>query len=413
MIHLVCKLFDFVVEKIRRRGWKRILLAVSGGVDSVCLAHYFVRNQTALGIEWIALAHVHHGLRKETADRDEAFVKELAHQLKVPLYVRHLDGEALKSSGSVEENARKARYKALFEIAGSPNARAQVIFTAHHANDQAETLLMRIRRGSRLRGLSGIQEFREDGIFRPFLSVTKADIEAYAAKNQLSWCEDETNADTSFSRNSIRHGLLPQIESANPGALEQLCRIAVLGKSAYEKILHCAERTLDPYIVPSNLWPFPAEISPYKFTLALHDSAWEKLRQKSPAGAAEILRMWLQSLGFEFPVGFHFDSNFTAYGKALIFEKSRHILWFCHTKQDSEAHNLYLISQKDSLLGTWRMRQKGDIYTPSKAMSKSLKKWFEENGVPQFARDSLPVLADGNQVLQIYGIPPRKKETYE
>lgn len=402
-----------IIKQLQRHGWKRLLLAVSGGIDSVCLAHYFVQNQAALGLEWIALAHVHHGLRKETADRDETFVKELAHQLKVPLYIRHLDGDLLLKAGSVEENARNARYKALFEIAGSPNARAQAICTAHHANDQAETVLMRILRGSSLKGLCGIQKFREDGIFRPFLNVTKAEIEAYVAKHSLSWCEDETNADTSFLRNSIRHELLPKIESETPLAIEQLCRIALLGKSAYEKILQQAETALEPYTVPPKLWPFPAEMSPYKYTLALHDTAWKKLSSKSPVGAATILRFWLQTLGFEFPAQIDFQSNFASHDKSLIFEKSRHILWFCRTRQDSESYNLYFIGQKDTLLGTWRTRQNGDIYTPEKATPKSLKKWFEENGVPQFARDSLPVLAEGKNIRQIYGIPPSKKDTYE
>lgn len=402
-----------IQEQLRQHAWKRLLLAVSGGIDSVCLADYFVRNQQALGLDWVALAHVHHGLRKETADQDEAFVKELAHRLKVPLFIRHLDGDKLKESGSIEENARNARYKALFEIAALPEARAEAILTAHHANDQAETVLMRILRGTNLKGLRSIQEYREDGIFRPFLSVPKSEIESYAQKHQLSWREDETNADNSFLRNFIRHHLLPQIENENPWAISQLCRIAKSGKSAYDFLVEKTEFTLEPYLVPAKLWPFPAEVSPYQFTLALHDSAWKAISQKSKAGAAKILQFWLQSLGFEFPSQFQFESNYASHDKSLIFEKSRHILWFCRSMQDSQVHNLYLICQKNTPLGTWRTRQIGDIYAPVCAKPKSLKKWFEENGVPQFVRDFLPVLADGNQIRQIYGIPTRKKETYE
>ena len=108
--------FD-LVENIRHHGFKRLLLAVSGGLDSICLAHYFIKNCDALGIEWLGIAHVHHGLREGTADRDAKFVEEFAKSHNVPFFLKKLDGEALKDAdGSLEENARDARYKALVEI---------------------------------------------------------------------------------------------------------------------------------------------------------------------------------------------------------------------------------------------------------------------------------------------------------
>ena len=107
-----------LVENIRRHGFKRLLLAVSGGLDSICLTHYFIENSAALGIEWLGIAHVHHGLREGTADRDAKFVEEFAKSHNVPFFLKKLDGEALKGAeGSLEENARDARYKALTEIA--------------------------------------------------------------------------------------------------------------------------------------------------------------------------------------------------------------------------------------------------------------------------------------------------------
>ena len=163
-----------IADRIRRHGFKRLLLAVSGGLDSICLAHYFIENRETLGIEWLGLAHVHHGLREETADRDAAFVEAFAKAHGIPFFLKRLDGEALKAAeGSLEENARDARYKALVEIA---NIKAQseatskchrhdltphtCIVTAHHAGDQAETMYMRLRRGTTLAGLRGIQEVR-------------------------------------------------------------------------------------------------------------------------------------------------------------------------------------------------------------------------------------------------------------
>ena len=107
-----------IADRVRRHGFKRLLLAVSGGLDSICLAHYFIENRDALGIEWLGIAHVHHGLREGTADRDAAFVETFAKSHGIPFFLKKLDGEALKvAEGSLEENARDARYKALFEIA--------------------------------------------------------------------------------------------------------------------------------------------------------------------------------------------------------------------------------------------------------------------------------------------------------
>ena len=290
-------MYDSIADSIRRHGFKRLLLAVSGGLDSICLAHYFICNKAALGIEWLGIAHVHHGLRVGTADRDAAFVEAFARKYNVPFFLKKLDGEALLAmDGSLEENARDARYKALEEIFNEtedPRLRGDdnkdVIVTAHHTGDQAETMYMRLRRGTTLAGLRGIQEFRvlsnsqgdaglaseaplegvmEDRatgcnqgetsptqydtslvsrlsslvyLFRPFLNVTRQELLAYARKNNLEWVEDESNADVIFARNRIRHEMLPRLERECPGATAQLCRIAALADRAYGKVMEaCA-----------------------------------------------------------------------------------------------------------------------------------------------------------------------------
>lgn len=387
---------------------KRILLAVSGGLDSVCLADYFVRNQKSLQFSWAGIAHIHHGLRKN-AEQDAEFVQNFAYKLNVPFFIRHLDGNFLKSHGSIEENARIARYKALHEIASLPEVRAENILTAHHANDQAETLLMRILRGTNLKGLQGIQPCREDGIVRPFLSVKKEQLLAYAKHFRLDFREDESNVDETFARNSIRKRLLPKIAKEDFQAIDRLSRIAELSRKTYPKIFETLQKFFSPYLVTPSLWPFPAETSPYRKVLALHDCAWENLARKSTRGAATLLRIWLDSLGFSYPSKTRFLSNFANREKTLLFEKKRHILWFCQELRSDIPHNLYLFGQEESISGKWRFRKDGDLYVPSHGQPKTLKKWFEENGIPLFARDSIPLFSQGHRILRIGGIPPLDK----
>lgn len=387
---------------------KRILLAVSGGLDSVCLADYFVRNQQNLHFSWLGIAHIHHGLRKN-ADLDARFVQDFATRLNRPFFIRHLDGNRLKIQGSIEENARIARYRALHEIATSQEVRADYILTAHHANDQAETLLMRILRGTNLKGLQGIQPCREDGIVRPFLSVKKEQLLAYAKHFRLDFREDESNVDETFARNSIRKRLLPKIAKEDFQAIDRLSRIAELSRKTYPKIFETLQKFFSPYLVPPSLWPFPAETSPYRKVLALHDCAWENLARKSTRGAATLLRIWLDSLGFSYPSKTRFLSNFANREKTLLFEKKRHILWFCQELRSDIPHNLYLFGQEESISGKWRFRKDGDLYVPSHGQPKTLKKWFEENGIPLFARDSIPLFSQGHRILRIGGIPPLDK----
>lgn len=397
---------EFQISRERFKG-KRLLLAVSGGLDSICLANYFIRHQESLGFSWAGMAHIHHGLRKN-ADRDAEFVRNFAHKLNIPFFIRHLDGNLLKSHGSVEENARIARYKALHEIAFLPEVQAELILTAHHANDQAETLLMRILRGTTIKGLQGIQPCRKDGIVRPLLSVKKEQLLAYAKTFHLDFREDESNADETFARNSIRKRILPKIAGEDFQAIDRLTRIAELSRRTYPKIFEKLQETFSPYLVPPRLWPFPSSASPYRQVLALHDFAWEKLVQKHPCGAATLLRIWLDALGFPYPSRTAFLSNFANREKTLLFEKSRHILWFCKDLRTDISHNLYFFQDK-TFFGTWRFRHDGDIYAPLRGQPRTLKKWFEDNGVPLFARDSIPLLSKGNRILRIGGIPPLDK----
>ena len=463
-----------LVENIRHHGFKRLLLAVSGGLDSICLANYFIENREALGIEWLGIAHVHHGLREGTADRDAAFVEAFAKSHGVPFFLKKLDGNALKAAdGSLEENARDARYKALVEIA---NIKAQseatskchrhdltphtCIVTAHHAGDQAETMFMRIKRGTTLAGLRGIQEVRamiceqsensfidpiaslqddkssgsfeatplwmtmqknnakgDPGtmsgttnayenvsgffgenrlrtknsqpqreqsdrphtsylIFRPFLNVTRAELLEYAREHDLSWCEDESNTDVKFARNSIRHQLLPHLEKEVPGATKQLCRIAELADKAYEKVTRkcdilfatCLNKRMDslPSVENDALQDDNAHSSYLKeseatdptphTTISLDKKKLNKiLVVHKEADLSEMFRLWLSEKGFRFPIGFFYSNKEPAHIKIpthCVYRKRsivkiRHTVWFCEFKDALSAAKFVSCEMKE------------------------------------------------------------------
>ena len=326
--------FD-LTKNIRRHGFKRLLLAVSGGLDSICLAHYFICNKERLGIEWLGIAHVHHGLREGTADHDAAFVEAFAKTHDVPFFLKKLDGEALKKAeGSLEENARDARYNALQEASENCDA----IVTAHHAGDQAETMYMRLRRGTTLAGLRGIQETRMKNhmmwneecemsnftfhishlIYRPFLNVTRAELLAYARENNLEWCEDESNSDVKFARNKVRHEFLPQLEKECPGAAMQLCRIALLADKAYAKVMNASESLFAPVLKAEKA---DADLRQHdlKAGIALDKKKLRKvLLAHESTDLSEMFRLWLSEQGFRFPIGFFYDQKEPAHVKIPV-----------------------------------------------------------------------------------------------
>ena len=307
---------DSIADSIRRHGFKRLLLAVSGGLDSICLAHYFICNKAALGIEWLGIAHVHHGLREGTTDRDAAFVEAFAKAHGVPFFLKKLDGEALKSAeGSLEENARDARYKALQEAAKNCDA----IVTAHHAGDQAETMYMRLRRGTTLAGLRGILDVR-DNIYRPLLNVTRTELLAYAREHNLNWCEDESNSDVKFARNKVRHVYLPQLAREYCDAATQLCRIASFADKAYAKVIDKCNELFNPIVSlekeMSAVIPTLCQDGQDISSIKLNKKALRKvLHAHVNTDLSEMFRLWLSELGFRFPIGFFFDPKEPAHVK--------------------------------------------------------------------------------------------------
>lgn len=202
---------------------RTVLVALSGGRDSAALLHVLLELSGKEGFA-VAAAHYNHHLR-ETAARDENFVKQLCAAKGIPLALGGGEVRAFaeEAGTSLEDAARTLRYRFLEETAEELGA--DFIATAHHAGDNAETILMNLLRGSGLRGLCGIPPVRGK-IIRPLLDVSREEINRYIETNALPYVEDETNADTVYTRNRLRHELLPLLEEISPGSAE---RIALAG----------------------------------------------------------------------------------------------------------------------------------------------------------------------------------------
>lgn len=199
-----------------------VLVAVSGGADSTALLCFF---EQVRGKYPISCAHVEHGIRGEASLGDMAFVRALCKCKRIPLYTAQVDapGYARTHGCGLEDAARTLRYAFLQETA--ERIGADVIALAHHAGDQAETVLLHAARGSDVRGLCAMR-MRSGKLIRPLLDCTAQELRDYLTSIGQNWREDESNADTAYARNRIRRSVLPEMEKVSPGAGAALCRLA-------------------------------------------------------------------------------------------------------------------------------------------------------------------------------------------
>ena len=234
-------MLDRVLKTIRSHSLftygDTVIVAVSGGADSVALLDLLHRMKE-FRLNLVA-AHLNHCLRGSESDDDEHFVRELCDSMGIQCEFKRVDVKKLAGEKrlSLEDAGRAARYGFFHELRDKHSA--QVIALGHHADDQAETVLMRLLRGAGATGLAGMTPKSHNGIVRPLLEVTRRDIEAYLNSRRLTWRTDSSNMDTDFLRNRIRHELLPFLETFNPSIKSSL--VVTAGTvAADEEILEAA-----------------------------------------------------------------------------------------------------------------------------------------------------------------------------
>lgn len=428
----------------------RILAAVSGGADSVCMLHILNRLKSTMGFE-LFCAHLNHGLRGEAADNDERFVAELCKELGIKFFARKVDVDELARMEklTVEEAGRKARYGFFGEL--SRKYKLNKIATAHNQNDNAETVLMRIIRGTGIDGLSGIPHTREDGVIRPVLDISRSEIEEYCQKYNLEFCTDATNADNDYTRNKIRNQLIPYIEKEfNPGFCDALSRLA---ETATED-----SGFLDGYA--KRLYARLANPMPAKKPVALHIDSL-RLLEKSVAvrivrlAAAEAVKNiklskthiedifklfdnetgssidlpqglnagisygWLMFTAEQDSVVSYNDREFfvtVTVGESVFVESIGKEISFAEVDAKEYKCAINEIMADLDRIGTkplfLRNRRNGDriVWFPD-GRTKKIKNVFIDEKIPKNDRDKIPLLCTGDEVVAIVG--SRVSEKYK
>lgn len=410
----------------------RVLVALSGGADSVCLLDCLMSLQDELGIS-VAAAHLNHCLRGDESDGDEAFVRQLCEERQLPLFVCRKDIRVIaKETGTgLEAAGRNARYAFFHDLQKKEGFHK--IATAHHAGDNIETVLMRLVRGTGPSGLGGIP-YKNGTVIRPLLDVTRQDIEAYTKEHALSFRTDSTNSEKIYTRNRVRHSLVPLIEQEyNPNfqknfqeqiklysacsdylknEVQKLCIKLTLpfsGGYAFD----CSRLLQEPaFLISMLLHTLLQELADGQI-LACHVEAAKSLVAEGkgavsmPGGViAEVChkRLYLRR---NIPVKtFFYDLPHE--GELFIPETNGYIICQIVTEipEHRKADSVYLDIQK--LSGkklSVRSRQAGDYFYPKGLCGrKKLQDYFVDNKIPHFMRDTIPVITAGEDIVWLAGL---------
>ncbi|MBO5213608.1 MAG: tRNA lysidine(34) synthetase TilS [Clostridia bacterium] len=389
-----------------------LILAVSGGPDSMAMLHWYARKNPAFPLY---VAHVHHGLRPES-DEEESTVVAYCNALSLPCSVFRTDVRAeMQKRETVESAARRIRYGFFRTLAAQVGA--SHIATAHTGDDQCETILLHLLHGAGGKGLCGILPKRPEGDFtliRPFLDCGKEEILAYCEEHGIPYAVDQSNDELTYTRNRIRHLLLPEMKKINPNLRRSLCNTAQGFRRQHEALSLRAKQFLDAHpdgLPATELRALPegeqGEILRQAFEKFGKTLSFEQTNQglallKKETGTVEFDRKYQLHLGQDLltvseksqpfpPILITEETALLPDGRTLTLTKA-----VCDEKNRNS-----LIPAKLPL--TARPRQVGDtLRTPGG--SKTLKKRMIELKIPSHKRDKLWVLTDGATVFWCEGV---------
>ena len=396
------KLRAFLKEQALLSPGDKVIAAVSGGADSVAMlfALYLLRDELGITLE---AAHFNHHLRGAESDRDEAFVTDFCGRYCIPLHLG--SGRIVSGKKGLEAAARDARYAFLRRLPGK-------VATAHTADDNAETVLMRLIRGTGLKGLGAIAPV-SGNVIRPMLTVTRDDVEAFLKEYALPHVEDSSNAEDDFLRNRIRHGILPLMRAENPRIGENLSAMALLLRQDEA----CLQAMIPEEQVPdvSRLKAMEPALRRRALECFLKAQGVREPEQIHILQAEQLLYHWSPSAAMQFPggvtIGRQYDrlvrlecapelpeTRLSVPGETCIGGK-RFVSEY--TTDLEERPDSVLVCPVGTLIV--RSRRSGDTMRLPGG-TRSLKKMYIDRKIPASQRAAVPVLADDRGVLAVFGI---------
>ena len=422
---MISKVVKTVSEHRMISSGDTVGVGLSGGADSVALLHILVTNKEKLGIKKIKAVHIHHGIRGDEADRDLDFSKKLCERLNVEFISFHINvpAKAEKTGESLEECARRLRYECFERVECDKFA------TAHNLNDNAETVIFNLARGASLSALCGIPYTRGKYI-RPLLNCTREEIEAYLKENNLEYVTDSTNLSDEYTRNKIRHNILPLLFELNPSFDKAFSKCVDSVKTADDYIVTSAKELLlkaktDDYYDCSLFKNCHNAVKNQVISLILKEQNIKNISRDYISAVAHIIEN-----GGKVSLG----GNITAFAerKKLYFNE-------LSTAEDFEIHlelknqqfttpvgifSVNIIDKKDlqklniknidkfidcdkiSSDVFARNRREGDNYKPINRGTKTLKKLFNEAKIPVCDRSKMLILTDNEGIIwtELFGV---------
>lgn len=406
-----------------------IVAGLSGGADSMALTHFLLGLARERGLRLVA-AHVNHGLRGAEADEDERFVTGWCAENGVELKVLRADVRALaaEKNEGLEECGRNVRYSFFRSLCGENTK----IATAHTLSDSAETVLLNLARGAGTRGMCGIPPVR-GAVVRPLIGVTRSQVEAYCAFYGLSYVTDSTNLSDAYARNRIRHTVIPAMKGINPAFEAAVARMTGLLRRdgefltllAREKLARAAcdggyrisELADEPWPVLSRMVEAAAERAGGVRLPSLHAEAAVKLVRAGRGAvtvtggirfAAQGNTLFVLRAGEEKPapwcVPFRIPETVLPDGRVLSVRK----ISDSDIKNRDKINNLFFhnLLDYDTILNIScvRSRRAGDFFSPAgRGVTKSLKKLFNEAGIPPLRRDRVAILESKGRIVWVEG----------